>query len=127
MADHHIAEVVIDDFKFTPSGKKGLKEGATCSKSCQCKSLSCVENQCRKSRNLEGETTTMGNSGTIRSTVPLRAENSHEDGSVVGNGLIMKTYLLIIAAFVLVLRTRNGLFKRLLAKGAWLLNFQRTG
>lgn len=47
MEGHHIAEVVISGFSFTPSGIEGVGEGEFCSKHCQClEDLLCESGVC---------------------------------------------------------------------------------
>jgi hypothetical protein len=48
MADTHVAQVVIDQFVYTPNYILGVANGETCSKTCQCLPTSrCVNNKCR--------------------------------------------------------------------------------
>lgn len=47
MKETDIVEVVIDDFKYTPSGLTGVKAGGYCTKNCQCESpLVCFSRTC---------------------------------------------------------------------------------
>ena len=57
MEDHHIVEVVIDNFAFVPSGLTAVPERGVCTKDCQCgSSSSCTGNVCQSSgRKLEEE------------------------------------------------------------------------
>lgn len=69
LEDHHIVEVVIDDFKFNPSKVKGLNNGDVCTKGCQCKSQNCVGNRCRRTRSLQ-QASTAAHVSNSTNTVP---------------------------------------------------------
>lgn len=44
---HHVVEVVVNDFTYTPSGLEHVGDGGTCSKDCHCKASSqCLGNVC---------------------------------------------------------------------------------
>lgn len=84
MADHHIVEVVIDDFRFDSSGITGLSDGEICTKNCQCGPSSlCISNACKSSRNLEEEELTQETDykGKMTSAPSLRSGKKGERAS----------------------------------------------
>jgi len=69
MEDHHIVEVVIDDFRFESSGVTGLSDGEICTKDCQCGPSSlCMSNACQSSRYLEEDDLTPETNHTAEMT-----------------------------------------------------------
>jgi hypothetical protein len=109
VADHHVVEVVIDDFQYTPFGVDGLPEGAICSKPCQCESSSCIDNLCRRNRNLlpvmEDNRQGFGPIGSIRS---FRTKEKVKAGKTI----FVCVWLAAIAAVVLLLEAKARKFRK---------------